>query len=238
MISVIVPARNEEKYLDASLSPLKEKFRSPHEIIVSNDQSTDRTVEIAGRYANRVISYAGPHRTISWVRNEGAKAARGDVLAFMDGDTRIANPEELFARALRAFEKDPRLVAQAAWVKVYPETATFLDRVLWWLFNISMMCVNLLGSGAAVGKLQIIRRDAFEKVGGYREDLVTSEDNDLFYRLSKIGKVRINRRLVVYHSARHVHRWGWPKTLWIWIINTLSYLVRGKSYSKEWKVVR
>ena len=97
---------------------------------------------------------------------------------------------------------------------------------------------NIVGIGSAAGELQMIRRAAFEKVGGYREDLVTSEDNNLFYRLSREGRVRTNPKLVVLHSGRHGHVWGWPKMLFVWYTNTLSYLFRGKSITKKWEEIR
>lgn len=237
MISIIIPARNEEAYLEVSLETLY-KMTVPHELIVSNDRSTDRTREIALRYTDRVIDCVNTSGTISAVRNAGAKSATGDILVFMDADSRITDPDQFFSVALQAFANNKDLVAETAWIKVYPETETLTDKVMWFLFNSYMLILNRLGIGSASGKIHIIRRTAFEKVGGYREDLVASEDFELFNRLARIGKVRTDRKLTIYHSARHIHAWGWPKTLWIWTINNLNFRFRGKAYSKQWPVIR
>ena len=218
---------------------MKLELSIPHEIIISDGKSTDKTVEIARRYTEKVVTYEGEKRqTIAGGRNAGAKAAQGEFIAFMDADCRLENPNQFFTTALNEFSKNPRLVAQAAWIKVFPERETFSDKVFWSVMNNSFRLSNLLGIGSAGGELQIMRKDAFLKVGGYRENLVASEDVDMFRRLSRIGKVRTNPKLVVYHSGRHGHVWGWPKMLSVWFLNTISYAIRGKSVSSEWEEIR
>lgn len=239
MISIVIPTRNEEKILGTTLVGLKAKLTIPHEIIVSDGKSTDKTIEIARRFIEKVVTYEGTERqTIAAGRNAGAKAAQGEFIAFMDADCRLEDPDRSFAMALGEFSKDPRLVAQAAWIKVFPERQTFSDKIFWNLMNNSFRLSNILGKGAAGGELQIIRKSAFISVGGYNERLVASEDVDMFRRLSKIGKVRTNPKLVVFHSGRHGHAWGWPKMLSMWFLNTVSYAIRGKSASKEWEEIR
>jgi len=88
-ISVIVPTLNEENYLEDCLkSILRQTFpRNEYEIIVSDGSSEDRTVEIANKYADRVV--VSKKRGIWWGRNYGAKFARGRFLVFIDADTKI-----------------------------------------------------------------------------------------------------------------------------------------------------
>ncbi len=93
----------------------------------------------------------------------------------------------------------------------------------------------MLHKGAAQGKFQMIRRDIFEKIGGYNEHLPASEDMELFSRLSRLGKTRIDMKLAIYHPARRAHALGWPKLLLIWNLDALSLLFRGKVISKDWK---
>ena len=239
MISIIIPTLNEEKLIRETLSRLKSSMTLPHEIIISDGKSTDTTVEIARRLADNVVVYSGtPRQTIAQGRNAGARVATGDFLVFLDADCRIENPDKLFTLALESFKNDPRLVGQSAWIKVFPENETFGDNVVWTFMNYSNVLLNLVGIGGAPGEFQMIRKEAFERVSGYNEQLIATEDYDMFNRLSKIGRVRLNTALVVFHSGRHGHVLGWPKLLFLWFMNTLSYTIRGKSFSREWTVIR
>ena len=97
---------------------------------------------------------------------------------------------------------------------------------------------NILNIGAAVGKFQMIRKDAYMRIGGFREDLSAGEDIDMFRRLSQIGKVISDIRLTVLHTGRSAHMVGWINLLYLWIANAVSVWLFNKSYSKEWPVVR
>jgi len=66
--------------------------------------------------------------------------------------------------------------------------------------------------GEAPGRFQMMRRSAFEKVKGYREDLITREDGDMFARLSKVGRTLYDSKLEVFHSGRRAHAIGWAET--------------------------
>ncbi|MGA7261436.1 MAG: glycosyltransferase, partial [Stellaceae bacterium] len=111
MISIIIPTLNEAKIIEATLRTLAATLTLPHEVIVSDGGSSDRTAELAARYANTVVVYSGAGRqTIGEGRNDGAKAAAGDFLVFLDADCVIPEPDRFFARARAHFDKDSRLV--------------------------------------------------------------------------------------------------------------------------------
>lgn len=86
MISVVIPAYNEEEYIEECLKCLMAQTRAPDEIIVVDNNSTDRTVEIASRFPVRIISE--PRQGISYARNAGFDAAQYDVIARTDADSR------------------------------------------------------------------------------------------------------------------------------------------------------
>ncbi|NCC52023.1 MAG: glycosyltransferase [Spartobacteria bacterium] len=89
-LSVIIPARNEEHNLPRLLESLNGQQPPPHEVIVVDDHSTDRTPEIAHRYGARVISSAtlpGGWTGKTWACHQGAQVSQGEVLVFMDADT-------------------------------------------------------------------------------------------------------------------------------------------------------
>ncbi len=235
MISIIIPTYNEEKYIEATLKHLKQNLTLPHEIIISDDKSTDGTVALAGKYADLVHVPEVKHVTIGANRNAGAKYARGEVLVFTDSSCIIQNPNDVFERALAGFAADPKLVGIAGKLGVIPEKETRSDKAVYAIFNlVHLIKNNILGMGEAPGKFQVIRRSAFEAVGGYREDLVTREDGDLFSRLSKLGRTHYDSKILVLHSGRRAHQVGWPKLLYVWMLETFWVAVFGKSRTADW----
>jgi glycosyltransferase involved in cell wall biosynthesis len=235
-LSIIIPTLNEERYLGAMLENIRAKLTSyEYEIIVSDGGSWDKTLEIAKKYAITLKYEDVERKTISWQRNRGAQIARGNFLVFMDTSVNILEPNSFFRQALARFEKDPKLVALAPKIRIFPNKETFADVFFGAFFNyIFWLENNVLGIGAAPGKFQIIRADAFRKVGGYREDLVVAEDLDIFARLAKIGHTRIALNLTVYHSGRRIHTVGWLKLIWLWTKNFFSYTFFGYSITKDW----
>jgi hypothetical protein len=84
----------------------------------------------------------------------------------------------------------------------------------------------------------MIRRTAFARVDGYRGDLVTIEDADMFRRMSRIGRTRVDPNLCVLHSGRRLHQVGWFPLIVMALINVVSVAVRNRAFTKEWKVIR
>ncbi len=241
MISIIIPTLQEEKALGSTLSGLMAFRATASEIIVSDGGSSDRTVEIARRFTEQVIVHEGAKRqTIAQGRNVGARAAQGEFFVFLDADCLIENPDEFFASALERFSADSKLVALTARLRVLPANETFADKIVFGLTNaITGFRNNVLGKGDSPGgEFQMVRRAAFEAAGGYREDLVTCEDRDLFARLAKLGGVISAPELTVFHTGRRAHNVGWPRLISIFLANTISFRLRGKAFSKEWKPER
>lgn len=235
MISIIIPTYNEEKYIGATLKHLKDNLSIPHEIIVSDDKSTDNTILAASSYADLVHVPEVKHVTIAANRNTGAKLARGDIFVFTDSSCIIQNPDGVFKSAVRQFEADPGLVGITGRLGVLPEMRTMGDAVVYWGFNlVHLVKNNILGMGEAPGKFQIIRRSAFEATGGYLEHLVTREDGNLFSRLSKIGRTRYDPAMLVLHSGRRAHQVGWPRLLYVWMLETFWVAVFGRSRTGDW----
>src|SRR5580693_7020418 len=128
MISIIIPTLNEAKIIESTLRTLAATLTLPHEVIVSDGSSSDRTAELARRCANTVVVYSGAGRqTIGEGRNEGAKAAAGEFLVFLDADCVIPKPDGFFAEALAQFERDPGLVGLTAYLRVFPADETLGD---------------------------------------------------------------------------------------------------------------
>lgn len=238
MISIIIPTLNEEKIIEKTLNYLIGLPKNEFEIIVSDGGSNDKTVELAKKYAEKVLIFKDKHN-ISGGRNFGAKYARGDFLVFLDADVFIFNAYVFFRKTLDEFKKNKNLVALTCKLKILPENETLADKFFHFLINfIHWFSCNVLNIGNASGEFQMIKKDAFWKVNGFNEDLVVSEDADLFFRLSRIGKVKTIWQLVVYHTGRRIHQEGWIKILYHWLINFFSWLLIKKSFHKKWKEIR
>jgi len=241
MISIIIPTRNEEKIIAVTLLAFKNKLTLPHEIIVTDGASTDKTVELVKMYADKVVEHTGPNRqTIAEGRNAGAAVATGEFLVFMDADCSLVNPDEFFKIALDDFKKDDKLVALTGWLRVLPEFETFADKVIFNTQNFWMMFLNdVIHIGVSPGgEFQMMRAETFRKVGGFDAHLVAAEDIELFGRLGKEGLIRLDRRLKVFHTGRRGHKIGWPKLLSLWFLNTVWMMLFKRAYVKEWKVIR
>lgn len=240
MISIIIPTLNEEKVIGRTLRNLKSRLTIPHEIIVTDGKSTDKTVEIARGIADKVVEYTGTTRqTIAQGRNDGAKSAQGEYIAFMDADCSFHDPDIFFGSLVKHFESNPDIVAAVTAIRVEKQFETLADWLVYTIFNFVLWFNNnILNKGQAAGEFQFIRASAFNKVGGFNESLVAAEDFDLFDRLAKVGRIRFEYSLTVYHSGRRAHKIGWIKLLKQWNKNYLSVKKHGKAHSEEWTVIR
>jgi glycosyltransferase involved in cell wall biosynthesis len=231
--SIIIPTLNEIKNLKRFLPQyqvLKGKF--DYEIILGDSSSTDGTIEFARRCGARVE--VTKERGIALGRNKAAAVATGEILVFLDAAVLI-DKIDLFFKSVDKTFTDKRILAATPNVRVDPAIATWQDRSVHATVNGLIRFVNALGLGAGKGEAQIIRASAFKKVGGYNEKLVAAEDNDLFRRLARIGKVVFLKELQVFDDPRRYRKLGYPRVISQWILNQLSVIFRGKSYSKEWK---
>jgi glycosyltransferase involved in cell wall biosynthesis len=240
MISIIIPTLNEESVIGETVSDLQAKLTIPHEIIISDGQSKDRTVELARSAGAKVVEYTGTIRqTIAKGRNDGAKAASGEFLVFIDADCTIREPDKFFTRIIDHFQADPKLVAVNVAIRVLPEMETFSDRLIFDIFNDYLWIVNnFIHVGISAGEFQMIRKSVFDRLGGYNEKLVASEDMDMFSRLAKVGRVRFDKGLTIYHTGRRGHAVGWPKLLSLWLLNSVWMMTSGRAFVSEWKPIR
>lgn len=200
LISFVIPAWNEEALLGrtlASLSAAAQALTIPSEIVVADDASTDNTARIAQANGARVVSVN--HRQISATRNAGARAARGDLLIFVDADTLVTT--EVVRAAVGAVEGgavgggcavdfDGRL----------PRYAKLLLPVFTRLYRASRL---------AAGCFVFCNRNAFEAVGGFSEKVYASEECWLSWAMRKQGRFEILRERVVTSSRKLRTFSGW-----------------------------
>lgn len=170
-ISIIIPARDEEENLSRLLPSLKDQDFAAHEILVVNDQSTDRTADVAAENGARVIDgkplptgwYGKP-----WACQQGADAATGDWYLFLDSDT-VMDPGGLLRIA--DLSNDPTSVHSICpyhRVKhAYEQLSAFFNVIM----ILGMNAFTLKGAGASkvglFGQAMFISREQYETVGGH-----------------------------------------------------------------------
>ncbi len=100
MLSIVIPTKNEERYLPRLLASIKRQSFSDYEIIVADNGSSDSTRAVAESFGCKVTGGGLPGEG----RNRGAAAARGDVVLFLDADTELVDADFLES-ALREFKE-------------------------------------------------------------------------------------------------------------------------------------
>lgn len=242
-ISIVIPTKNERDYIGHTLEQFRHCFEKFNlEIIVSDANSVDGTAEVVQTYhrefGDRVRLVQGPGKqNIAIGRNFGAEYARGQILFHSDADVRIPNKDKFFAEVLAKFHKT-NIVAATMPIWVYPEERGWADRLYHALMNTFIRLSFTFGVYLAKGECQLVRRSVFERIGGYNEKIVAGEDCNLFYRLHKEGPIAYLYRLSVHHSPRRFRKYGYLRLTMIYAREGVSLLLRGKSWSEEWKPVR
>ena len=242
--SVVVPTLNEEKALAAVLGPLRAAAgRLGLELIVSDGGSTDGTLALALALADRVVVHRGAERqTIAAGRNAGARLAAADVLLFFNADVGFPDDAEgLLADLIAAAEAAGAATCRVA---VHPARARLDDRLVLGTCNVLFRGWNALGLGMGRGECHAVRRDVFEREGGYDEALVAGEDFDLYRRIARRARreggprIRFLWHRVVYEDPRRYRARGYARTMLDWLLNSIAVTVLGRSYSRTWDAVR
>ena len=210
MISVIIPVFNEERYLPATLVAIK-RNESAHEIIVVDAGSSDGSVNIALEHGARVLPTAVKQR--AGQMNDGAQAARGDILVFLHADTRL--PQHALAKIESVIEK--LHVIGGGFARRYDSPSWFLRGTC------ALAGIRTRLTGWFLGDQAIfVRKEIFEKLGGFRNfDLF--EDLDFSGRMGREGRV-ITLRPPVVTSARRFALCGPIRTTWADLLITWRYL--------------
>ena len=194
-LSFIIPAHNEEDHLPRTLGALRQAMATltqPHELIVVDDDSTDRTAAIAAEHGARIVPVK--LRQIAAVRNAGAAASSGRALIFLDADTVL--PAATMHAAIAALNQET--VAGGAYVN-FDEPLGIGARSMLGLWNF----MSRLHRWAA-GCFLFTRADAFRGVGGFDERFYAAEEIVLSERLHRAGPFTILSQPVIT-SARKLH---------------------------------
>lgn len=190
-ISIIIPARNESEQLPKLLSYLRSSpgWENIAEIIISDGKSTDETVKIADEYSAKVVYNERAGRGIQM--NQGARYACGNILYFLHADS---FPPPDFAKQI--LQKVQEGYVAGCYRLRFDYKHWFLQANAWFTrFNI-----NAFRFG---DQSLFITQPVFESIGGFREDLIIMEDQEIVFRICKQGKFAVMKDYVATSARKY-----------------------------------
>ncbi len=193
-VSVVIPAYNEEKYIAGCLQALcGQKTDEPYEVIVVDNNSTDRTRSIAQTFPVTVITER--KKGYGEAGRSGVRKAKAPIIAMTDADT-IVNPGWI-GNIIRAYRSHPDYIAIGGAYEFYdgpPAVRLFVK-----VFNI--LSPRLL-TRSLCGMNMSFLRSAYDAVGGFEQGINLQADQVLGRKLKKYGKVVFLMNNIAYSSAR------------------------------------
>lgn len=234
-LSIVVPAWNEEKWIGRTIESLRraaafyERERNATaEIIVVDNNSTDRTGDVARQLGVRVVFE--PVNNIGKARNAGARAALGKFLAFCDADNQVT--ENLLV-LIHDHLLDPRIAGGGTWIE--PERRNLKISFFYFVWGIYVTF-----SRVGVGMMHC-RKEDFDAFGGFNEEIFAAEDVQLAYDLRKLGKPRgqrfnLIRKGWIITSTRKIDQ----TPLWVMLKKLIGFgfglqkKIRSKEYCEHW----
>jgi len=225
MISVIIPAHNEQQYLPATLDALQEQNYGWFEIIVVANGCMDATAHVAKNRCHRLIVLS--RKNLGVARNLGAKMARGEVLLFLDADT------VLEADALRRIAQQFTPEFAAGTVRGVPDNDRLSYKLLYGLKNLVHKSRLHPGSSGVI----LCWKEQFLKIGGFDEGLQVRENSELMRRLTKFGHYRYVENVAATTSMRRYDQKGIGRMIWLWVrLWMTSWL--GDLHQRQYETVR
>lgn len=199
-ISFIIPALNEEAHINGVLASIRENLEGcyQYEVILIDNGSSDRTVEIAKK--NGAICFDSPGSTISSMRNRGAAEASSDIFVFLDADVYLGKDwGGRIGAVLERLHRQPQILTGS--IYGISSENNWIEKA-WFAPRTTMKETNYINGGHL-----IIHRSLFAEVGGFDCELETGEDYEFCVRARRMGALIENDpELKVVHA-------GYPKDL-------------------------
>jgi len=212
-LSIIIPTFNEEKYLPKLLESIKKQVYTNYEIIVADNNSKDRTRQIAKEYRCRLTKGGAP----AVGRNNGAKLAKGRLLLLLDADFIL--PENFLESCIEEFKKRKLDVATCLF-KI--KNKKLIDKLILFSGNILILSAQYFDPHST-GAFVLCKKIIFNKLKGFDEKLKQAEDHDFVKRSSKIGIFGVLKKNLFW-SMRRFEKEG--------RINILKKYIKSEFYRK------
>ncbi|HUD20082.1 MAG TPA: glycosyltransferase [Patescibacteria group bacterium] len=224
--SVIIPTLNEEKFLPKLLTSLTQQTVKNFEVIVVDASPDNRTIAAAKRFEKSLPITIKQHEVkgVSRQRNSGAKLSKADWLIFIDADS-ILFPN--FIERITRFIDKKHSRFFTTWLKADSEEPG--DAIGGFLLNMGIEGSVLIERPWAPGPLTAVRRDVFESVGGYNENVTFAEDHELGVMIYRKGVAfDILREILYIYSFRRFRKEKSLKIFNRWLKSTLSIVFTHK----------
>ncbi|MFQ3308532.1 MAG: glycosyltransferase involved in cell wall biosynthesis [Candidatus Nanohaloarchaea archaeon] len=226
-LSVIIPAYNDAEHLEELLETVRDQQFEDYEVIVKDAESTDDTEEVAKSFDVQFVSSEdhGPGDA----RNQGVEKAEGDIVLFLDADTRLMH-EKVFDNVIETMQDDSVVGGSSTW-KTYD--TNIRGKLMLGAGSFMMKIANMTGvMTAGVGTFMFVDRKVFQHIGGYDAELPYHEDHALLEELEEYGEIKILDKQV-WVSGRRVSQRGMIGTFMDYIPPSLNYMVGREEYVKE-----
>jgi len=210
MLSIIIPAYNEEKYLPRLLKSIKKQNIKNYEIIVADNNSKDKTRQIAKKFNCKIVK-GGNRPGIG--RNKGAKKAKGNLLLFLDADCYL---EDGFIRYLLKEFKKRDLVIATCFLK--PISKKLIDNLYFMVFNTSLKLTEK-SSPILGGCCILVKKNVHKKIKGFGEEIRLHEEQDYVKKCLKYGKFGAISR-TINTSVRRFDKFGRLKVGYTLLLST------------------
>ncbi len=198
-VSVVMTSYNYGQYLKTTIESVLNQTRPAREVIIIDDGSSDNSAEVAATFGERIKFIRQENQGVCAARNNGARLASGDVIAFMDSDD-IWRTQKL-ERQIKAFESDAEVGIVSCGIRFFNErNETIVEYsegmngyVARDILLYEKPVLNTTASAIAV------RRDVFERTGGFDENraLFSAEDREFCYRAALVSKLAFVPEILV-----------------------------------------
>jgi len=189
-VSIIMPVYNGAKFVAQAIQSVLAQDYGDYEIIVADDGSTDNTQEVLRQFGDKVTVLTLAHRGICATRNEAIRASRGEFIALIDSDD-LWEPHKLSLQIAYLDEHPEFALAYAYSTNFTDESEGNVNLVKKLDFE-GFIFKDLFTKNSFANSTIVMRRPAFDEVGGYDESLLAMEDFELNLRISRkyqIGRV-------------------------------------------------
>lgn len=227
--SIVIPTLNEEKFLPKLLASLAAQTARNFEVVVVDGSSRDKTVAVARSYAKKLPKLqviVSPKASLPLQRNLGALRTHGDWIIFIDADS-VLLPYFLERCTAYIQSESPKLFT--TWFR--PDSENPKDAVYTLFANVYLEATIIFKKWHAPGPLSLVKRSAYNKVGGYDEAHAFHEDIDFGIRLAK-KRIYLNilRESLNVWSLRRFRKEGTIKVLNQYVVGMLPVLFLNTSF--------
>jgi glycosyltransferase involved in cell wall biosynthesis len=230
-ISFVIPCWNEEAHVSDCIRSIIDNVPLDVvcEVIVVDNNCTDRTVEIARSLGAQIV--AEPTKGVVHARQRGFRESRYDLIANIDADTQIT--ADWVRAALAAIEPDH--VAAVTGPLIYHDASKTLQVLTRWYYHAARLSIGIVGSFLQGGNC-MIKKKYLEIADGYDTSIpFYGEDTMTAKRLGKHGDIIFSMDIIALSSARRLQRQGVIDTTWKYLINYLSVNLLGRSWTREYE---